>query len=67
MKKCDYQSETCDVYCDNCDNDITIDDMNYYYVNQQLKEKGWITKKVNGKFVDFCCKDCYLKYLNKRR
>lgn len=63
MKEIDYNYGECEVTCDTCGNYMTFDDTNYTEINEKLKDNKWIIKNINNEWLDFCCKECYLKYI----
>jgi hypothetical protein len=65
MKEVNYNFEETEVACDECGANDTIDGTNYADVNQELRNSGWIIKNVNGEWCDFCCFECYKKYIRK--
>lgn len=65
MKDVDYRFEQCEVYCDHCDESIMIDNTDYTYINQELKENGWLVRRINGRWYEFCSKECYRNFLKK--
>jgi ribosomal protein L31 len=66
MKHIDYKFENCTCVCDECDYETTIDSTNYSDINEELRDNGWITRKINGEWHEFCSEECFKKYLNKR-
>lgn len=66
MKDNDYTFGQTFVFCDGkgCNNEETIDGFDghplpYSDVNDELRDMGWISKKVKGEWIDLCdeCKD----------
>lgn len=66
-KYSDNEVNTCDCTCDNCRDEIVINSANYYHVNDELRDMGWKTRKINGQFVDFCSDECLIEYTNKKK
>nr|DAK84780.1 MAG TPA: CpXC protein [Caudoviricetes sp.] len=62
-KRIDYDFETCDCECDNCGETTIVDSTDFKYVNDELKEKGWKVAYINDSFNDFCCEECYKKFV----
>jgi len=61
MKDNDYTFGETTVYCDgeNCNAEKTIDGfdgdpLSYSDVNTELRKMGWISRKENGEWKDFC-------------
>lgn len=34
-------------------------------VQDELKQRGWVSRKINGEWYDFCSKECYLAYVKQ--
>lgn len=51
--------------CDGCKSNNFYPTTNFLKVNHNLKDNGWIIRKVGGKWVDFCCEQCYDNYTRK--
>lgn len=32
---------------------------------EELKKLGWVSRKINGEWCDFCCNDCLNKFMGK--
>ena len=62
MKEIDRDFEDCSVTCDMCGKTKTVDSMDYSDINEELRSEGWIIKKIDGEWLEFCCYDCYRKY-----
>ena len=67
MKEVNYDLVGTIVSCDckKCKNISFYPFTNFNKVNGRAKNNGWITRKVNGKWVDFCCEQCYDDYTRK--
>lgn len=67
-KNMNYDFENCDCDCDNpkCRSYELIDGCDYTEINNELKNMGWIIKNINGKWYDFCCKECYDNFMIKK-
>lgn len=59
--------------CDNCDYEERIEFEgypDYKEAQQELRSIGWVSKKIDGEWKDFCCQECadeyYQKYRKKR-
>lgn len=71
MKEKDYRKEKCTVYCDanKCNKTLDIDGIEYSEINYEMKENGWLTRKIYDDWFDFydwydfCSEECYLKTL----
>jgi hypothetical protein len=63
-KNVNYGFENCDVDCDNkkCKSYELIDSCDYSDVNKEIKDMGWIIKKIDGNWYDFCCEECYKNF-----
>lgn len=61
MKETDYDFDQCYVTCDGCGKTKTIDGTDYSDVNAELRDRGWIVRKIDNEWMDFCCMDCYKK------
>lgn len=33
----------------------------------KLKTYGWISRKIDGEWYDFCCPECYQEYLSSKK
>ena len=66
MKDKDYTFEQCDVICDECDDELRVDSLDYDVINDEMDSYGWIRRRVNGQWYDFCSRECYIKFLDKR-
>ncbi len=62
MKIINYRFEECDTKCDNCETTATVYGTNYTDINAELKESGWVIRKVDGDWCDFCSNECYQEY-----
>ena len=57
--------------CDNCHRKLTIpfsdeeEAKDYAAERKLLKDEGWITTKVNDRFVHTCSEDCRNAYIRK--
>ena len=57
--------EMTDAICDECGNTKTFDICDFYEINQELREHGWIVTKIKGEWVDFCSHECKNQYKEK--
>ena len=56
--------------CDNCDYEERIEFggcPDYKETQQELRSMGWVSKKIDGKWNDFCCQECADEYYQKSR
>lgn len=60
-------------YCDECgraeDYDFyDADDMseNFRECQAEIRKNGWISRKIDDEWYDFCCEECYQNFLKKR-
>ena len=65
MKEVNYEFQECEISCDCCGLDTTINSSDFSEINQELKEEGWIFKKIDGEWYDFCCLECYQAFINQ--
>lgn len=70
MKTVDWDFKQIDVECDNCygcHRDPFIYEFDEYPdfkdCQQEIQSYGWESHKIGGDWYDFCCHECYLKYL----
>ena len=66
MKDIDRDFENCACYCDYCDYSETIESMDYSDINKELIEYGWVIRKIGNEWKEFCCRECYEKYMRER-
>ena len=38
----------------------------YKACQEELKTYGWVSKKIDENWYDFCCKDCYQKFIKNK-
>ena len=65
MKEVDYTFENCNVICDYCDREERIESTDYSTINKELKENGWVIKKIGDDWYEFCCVECYRKFMEE--
>jgi len=65
MKEVLYDFDECEVTCDGCGKTRIVDEMDYREINAILREDGWLVKNIGGEWVEFCCINCYEKYIGK--
>lgn len=65
MKEVERAFEHCRVNCDNCEREEIVESTDYSSINIQLKNQGWITKKIDDEWCDFCCYRCYLEFIGR--
>lgn len=57
---------TCDNDCGTAETfDFTDNFPNYKGAQEELKNKGWLSCKINGHWYDFCCEKCRNGYFKK--
>jgi len=47
--------------CDHCVTEYNYgfeDGPDFKSCQEELKEEGWVSRKINGEWKDFCCKEC---------
>lgn len=58
---------TIECECDQCGTGYSYDFEDSYpdfkSCQEELRESGWISRKINGEWYDFCCEECYHKYI----
>lgn len=63
-KYIDYTLQECECECDRCGNREWIQETtDYKEINDELRSLGWIIVKVNGEWLEFCCRECYNLYV----
>lgn len=55
------------IECDECGErfDVDLDDYDYSEVNEVFKEEGFISRKINDEWLNFCCIDCLRAFKSK--
>ena len=56
---------TIEVECDLCGKSLEFkfkQKPSYKNVQEKLKTKGWLARKIDDKWHDFCCQDCFDQY-----
>lgn len=61
-KYVDYIFENCECECDKCGYSEIIDSNDYSEINRELKSNGWIIKKIDERWLEFCSEECFEKY-----
>ena len=67
-----YHGEgTIECYCDNCNKNYSYEffdgNIDFRDCQEMLKEDGWISRKIDGEWYDFCCEECYYSYIKKNK
>lgn len=62
----DRTNNICYVECNYCGKEDIVHEINYEDINTELRSEGWMFKKVDSEWCDFCCKECLLKYNRKK-
>lgn len=44
--------------CDNCLDTITVQGRDWREATKEIKEEGWIVKKIDDDFVHYCSQGC---------
>lgn len=57
----------CQVECDYCGKDTVIDSTDYSEINQQLKHDGWLSRKIDNEWYEFCSTRCYEKFIKENK
>jgi len=63
-KEIDRDFDNCDCECDYCGQSETVYSTDYKEINEELRGMGWIIRKIDGEWVEFCCHECFQKYIN---
>lgn len=57
--------------CDQCGRDYSYPfedgDIDFKSCQDELRSQGWSSKKINGEWYDFCCEECYKKFMEKTK
>lgn len=57
--------------CDNCgetyDYDFEDSYPDFRDCQDELSCSGWVSRKVDGEWCDFCCKECYNEYIKNNK
>lgn len=55
--------------CDQCENEYSYEFYDNYIdfadCQAEIKDEGWISRKINGEWYDFCCKECLNAFLSE--
>ena len=64
MKYIERTFETCETTCVNkkCQSELQCDTTDFRTINKELKSYGWITKNIDGQWLDFCCEKCFRQW-----
>lgn len=67
MKEVDYRNEIGVVYCDanKCNKTLDVNSKQYSEINYEMKENGWLVRKIYENWYDFCSEECYYKTIYK--
>ena len=52
--------------CENCGENIGGGLYDFYESKELMEEEGWITKRLNGEWLNFCCPECLDEYRKKK-
>ena len=70
MKTVDWDFKSIDVDCDNPDGcktntfNFSFDEYpDFQECQKEIEDYGWESHKIDGEWYDFCCHDCYIKFL----
>lgn len=55
----------CDACCETYAYPFEDGDIDYKACQAELKEQGWISRKIDGEWYDFCCEECYKSFLRR--
>ena len=66
MKHIDRDFENCVCCCDYCNYDEMIESTNYATINKEIKSYGWVIKKIDDEWKEFCCDECHDNYMKER-
>lgn len=51
------------VECDCCGEELNIDGVQWDTIKDEKEFNGWLSRKVDGEWYDFCCYECYKAFL----
>lgn len=61
---------TIECHCDNCNKEHPYDfedgDIDFAVCQEELKDFGWKSRKIDGKWYDFCSEKCLKEFMSKR-
>lgn len=68
MKEIDYRNGECTVFCDAnmCNKTLDVNSNQYriiFEINYEMKDNGWLARKMYDRWYDFCSEECYHKTL----
>ncbi len=55
------------IICDNCKSSEILFDIDNDRTGKELLAKGWIVRKVDGQWRDFCSEDCMKEFLRCKK
>ena len=66
-----YGEGTIECYCDECGDNYSYEfcdgDVDFRDCQETIKEYGWISRKIDNEWFDFCCDECFYKYIKKNK
>ncbi len=64
MKEINRELNECVCTCDNCGQEEVMVSTYFNEINRELRYYGWITRKIDGEWKNFCCHKCLKEYLD---
>lgn len=62
---------TIECYCDLCSNshDFEFEDgyPDFKECQEELKDMGWLSRKINDIWYDFCCEECFYQWIKENK
>lgn len=53
--------------CENCGECIGGGLYDFWESKDLMEDEGWITRKVDGEYLNFCCEECLKEYREKHK
>lgn len=56
--------------CDKCGNTYNYEfdcGPDFRACQEEIKSQGWLSRKINNEWHDFCCEECYKKFVEVNR
>lgn len=70
----DYTFGETHIYCDNtnCENELTVEGYDKHppqwdEIKGEMDSADWVSKKIGGDWLHFCCVDCYKEFMKKEK
>lgn len=70
---CFHGEGTIECQCDNdhCENEFSFEFCDGYpdfrACQEELKDEGWISRKIDNEWYDFCCEECYYQWIKTHK